>query len=111
MGITTTFISHKAEREKELWAKIKDGMTRAALAIERQAKINAEFTQGYQTGMLKSSITNKIEISGNEIIGIVGTNKDYAVPLEFGTYKMAAQPFLFPAVEQTKSQVAGFLKE
>ena len=40
----------------------------------------------------------------------VGVNTNYAVHLEFGTAKMAARPFLFPAYELHKPAILAALK-
>ena len=98
--------SYKLERFEEISKKLTSGLAKAVLVVERQAKINADFTQGYQTGVLRSSITS--EVSGLE--GKVGTNKDYAPFVEFGTSKMGAQPFLFPALEEKKNEIMELLK-
>ncbi len=110
-------------------AKIKDGsiiglIGRAALAVERQAKINASGRPGprVQSNRLRSSITTGIE---SYTQAKVGTNVYYAPYVEFGhanrvgkeriafffTYAMRprtpAYPFLYPAVEQCKGQLEG----
>lgn len=48
------------------------------------------------TGRLRSSITH--EVDGKESVSI-GSDVEYAIYQEMGTSKMAAQPFLKPAVE------------
>jgi len=50
------------------------------------------------TGRLRASITHEVCKESNQIIGLVGTNVEYAPHLEFGTNKMAARPFLRPAL-------------
>lgn len=49
------------------------------------------------TGELKSSIDK------NE--GGLGVSADHALPIEFGTFKMPAQPFIRPAFEEMKKVV------
>lgn len=62
------------------------------------------------TGRLRASITHEVRKESNQIIGLVGTNVEYAPHLEFGTNKMAARPFLRPAlynnVPEIKRQIA-----
>jgi len=53
------------------------------------------------TGRLRASIsfhtyTNYVD---------VGTNVEYAAPLEFGTSKMAARPFLRPALQRNQREI------
>ena len=120
----------KSLSENNILAKI-------ALSIERQAKINASGRPGpkVQTGRLRASIMTEVSPDGKE--AYVGTNVQYAVPLEFGhvvlvgkgsrggltrnTRKMnplsigqrmvPAYPFLGPSVDQVMAsgEAAGVL--
>lgn len=107
MAGLTTFISHKAERQKEIIQKLLTGMGKAVLIVERQAKEDCPV----DTGRLRSSIASKVETAGEDITGIIGTNVDYASHVEYGTSKRPATPFLFPAVEKQKSSIAEALKD
>jgi len=98
---------------------------RAALIIERQAKINATGRPGpkVQTGRLRASITpEKID----DYTARVGTNVFYAPFVEFGHKQTPGQfvpplkkrlvksfapayPFLGPTIEQTKSEMGDFM--
>ena len=53
------------------------------------------------TGKLRASITPVIE---SWAAGYIGTNTHYAPYVEFGTKKMAAQPFLEPAFLEGRKQ-------
>ena len=55
------------------------------------------------TGLLRASITPVIE---SWAAGYVGTNTHYAPYVEYGTRKMAAQPFLEPAYEEGRRQAS-----
>lgn len=59
------------------------------LTAEKYAK---EITP-VDTGRLRNSITH--EVDGKEVY--IGTNVEYAPPVEYGTVKQKAQPFLRPA--------------
>jgi HK97 gp10 family phage protein len=52
------------------------------------------------TGRLKGTINIEPKRLANKYILGVGT--DYGVYVEFGTYKMNAQPFMRPALKQVK---------
>jgi HK97 gp10 family phage protein len=54
-----------------------------------------------QTGYLRSSIHSESVSTGKEAQIIVGA--EYGRFVEYGTYKMAAQPFLNPALEADKA--------
>ena len=58
------------------------------------------------TGTLKGSInweTNEVE--GDNIVGIVGSNVEYALYQELGTSRMSAQPYLMPALHINKDAI------
>lgn len=52
-------------------------------------------------GELRKSITSRIDGT----TGTVGTNKEYAAYVEFGTWKMEEQPYLVPALKSKQSEV------
>jgi len=58
-------------------------------------------------GRLKQSITHQVEVAEKEVIGRVGTNVEYARALELGFEgkgrKLAARPYLRPALEKNKT--------
>lgn len=111
---------------------LEDGMELATLAVERQAKLNAP----KETGVLRDSITSKVESSGTTIEGTIYTTLDYAPYVEYGTglfaesggrkdvpwyYKdfkgdwhstsgMKPQPYLRPALRQAKDEVVQAIK-
>lgn len=70
-------------------------LQRRALQVERAAKQLCPV----DTGRLRSSITNEIGQDGEGLVAVIGTNVEYAPYVELGTSKMAAQPFLLPALE------------
>ena len=49
------------------------------------------------TGQLRQSITSAVVGTGKESVVVVGA--EYGAYVEFGTYKMPARPFLYPAVQ------------
>ncbi len=106
-GTSVKFTSHATERLQEINQQIEKGMTKACVLVERDAKKNAPI----DTGRLRNSITHRLETETGQIIGIVGTNVEYASFQEFGTSKMAAQPFLFPALEANRDKIKDTLKE
>lgn len=109
-------------------------MNTAVSIVHSQAKENANFSQGYQTGELKSSIHFSVtKVKGGEI-GKVYTNNDHAIFVEFGTgqrgngsypyageaniklaYKtdwagMKAQPFMYPAYKTHEKTIKSLFK-
>ena len=110
-------VQQAAEEVVDKIARSGSLVARAALVIERQAKINATGRPGprVRTGRLRSSITT--EVLSPELAR-VGTNVYYAPFVEFGHYTggsrkfgvsfghmTPAYPFLGPTIEQTKDEV------
>jgi len=99
---------------KEMRAKAVKNMSKACLFLE--GDINKSLTgkspsapgepPGKITGTLGRGITHEVEKKPDSVVGRVGTNIIYAVPLEFGTSTMAARPFMRPGLERNKERVA-----
>ncbi len=106
-GTSVKITSYREIRLKEISAQLKQNMTKCCLLVERDAKTNAPV----DTGRLRSSITNRLEVEEKKLVGIVGTRVEYASYQEFGTHKMPAQPFLFPALESNKERIRELLKQ
>ena len=56
-------------------------------------------------GSLLATLDSMEERWTTEVTYVVGTNVEYAVHVEFGTSRMAAQPYLRPAAERTNRQL------
>ena len=76
---------------------ISKALEASALVVEGEAKALTPV----DTGNLRNSITHEVE--KNE--ARVGTNVEYAPFVELGTVKMAAQPYLNPALEMNKGNI------
>jgi len=64
------------------------------------------------TGRLVNSISQDVVREGRNFVGRVIASTDYAIHLEFGTSKMAARPFLQPALRTNSKKIrAIFVKE
>lgn len=61
---------------------------------------NAVFTRGYSTGQTRRSINMSVEDGGMTVVSKPTT--EYASYVEYGTRKMAAQPFVKPSFEAQK---------
>lgn len=60
------------------------------------------------TGNLRNSI-GRSDVHDNQID--VGTNVEYAINVELGTYKQGAQPYLGPALKGKQEAISAILKE
>lgn len=81
-----------------------DGGPIVADLVKRTIRVHNRAKQlcPVDTGNLRSSISFRIEHVGATTVGVVGTNVEYAPYVEYGTRRMAAQPFLRPALEAAK---------
>ncbi len=75
----------------------------AAHVILRQSKLNTPV----DTGNLRNS--QYIDNQGDKVYLVV--NAKYAAYVEYGTEKMAAKPYLRPAIEGTKDEFLRVMKE
>ncbi len=73
-----------------------DDLAEGALIIAQQAENNCPV----DTGFLRSTVF--VREAGNDVE--IGFEAHYASYVEFGTYKMAAQPYLRPAFDQAELQ-------
>ena len=87
--------SHVGEVKAELRNRIPTILE--ALGIEAEGNAVTEITElgAVDTGRLRGSITHAVDDDS----AIVGTNVEYGVYVEMGTYKMASRPFLRNAIE------------
>jgi len=82
-------------------------VNKAAVLVES----NAKRLSPVDTGALRSSIKTESSRLSTKATSTVGTSLEYGVYQEFGTVNMKAQPFLHPAVTQSKSKIAQIAKE
>jgi len=90
--------------EKEADRNMITALKAAGLIIQNDAKKRAP----YLTGNLKRSIHTE-EVSKNEVR--VGTNVEYAIHQEYGTKKMAARPYLRPALDENRDKILAKFKQ
>lgn len=80
----------------------------AAMPIENDAKILCP----YRTGNLRRSIHTEIEEEADKfIVAEIGTNVEYAKPVEFGTGRRKAKPYLRPAFDNNKTNAVNTAKD
>ncbi len=59
------------------------------------------------TSELRQSVTASVKGEGRNMAGTVGSKAKHALPLEFGTRKMAARPWLRISLEKTLLKLKG----
>lgn len=76
-------------------------MEKAAAELQREIQTRAPVA----TGRLRDSYQVDIKKKGGTIVGRVHTSVPYGVHQEYGTYKMAAQPHVRPALESQRESI------
>ena len=61
--------------------------------------------------MIHHSLYRSINSKAEGMSAEVGTNVEYAMYQEFGTYKMVAHPYLIPAMEESEAEVCDIMKK
>lgn len=81
---------------------IKESMTQASPPSSRPGS-----PPGVRTGSLRRSFTTRpAKRLGSRVVLALGTNTKYARPLEYGTRKMAARPFMRPALSDPAARAS-----
>jgi HK97 gp10 family phage protein len=93
----------KTEAVKKAVTNEVRALTESALIVEGAAKANCPV----DTGNLRSSINHKVDATTAQ----VGTNVEYSEYVEYGTSKMAAQPYLRPALDSNIEAIKRVMKE
>lgn len=93
---------------KALPEQIEQALTAIGLTAETYAKKDCPV----DTGRLRNSITHAVD-SGEQAV-YIGTNVEYAAPVELGTSRSRARPYLRPAAtghrEEYKALAEGALR-
>lgn len=108
------FSINEVEYRQLLRGPVVRDLIRRAIRVEGQAKVNASSLSpsepgegpGVVTGLLRGSITWRPGIDGQSPYVDVGSAVEYAPFLELGTARMAARPFLRPALEAARVTTA-----
>lgn len=76
-------------------------ITKATQLVQRTARDMAPKDTGYLSRSIKRETYGK----GTGVVGRVYTTTEYAPYQEFGTYKMEAHPFMFPALQRHRKDI------
>jgi HK97 gp10 family phage protein len=71
-------------------------LARIAAKVETAAKTRCPV----DTGRLRSSINWRMELEGDKLVAIIGTNVEYAIYVHEGTKYMPGRPFLLEGLHQ-----------
>lgn len=77
-------------------------LEQALIAIGLTAESYAKADCPVDTGRLRNSITNAVEVGEQSVY--IGSNVEYAAFVELGTSRMKARPYLKPAATQHNAE-------
>jgi len=83
---------------EEVKEKLANSISEAFESAATEIEIAAQTECPVDTGNLQESIRHETTNEGEEHSAQVGTDVEYGLYVELGTKKMAAQPFLRPAL-------------
>ena len=93
---------------EQVAAALNSAIARALTMIGQQAEGNAKLVCPTDTGRLKNSITNQIDMDENAVY--IGTNVEYAPYVELGTRRQDPHPYLKPAAADHGDEYRAILK-
>ena len=98
-----------AMRMSALAERMEQATRRACRRIVAEAAANvatyAKKIAPVDTGVLRDGITPAQEDGSDGMTWEVGDNIEYAIPVEYGTKRRAATPFMRPALENERTKI------
>jgi len=103
-------ISVDTTKLNEIIAKLPANRDKIVKAVAFEVLREAQQKAPVDTGALKANADVNTKYAGDGIMS-VEFYQEYAPYVELGTYKMAARPFLKPAVEAGEKKLVSLIKE
>lgn len=108
IGDFDVIIETREDNAKQIANSMNQAMAKALSEIGLMAEGYAKQQCPVDTGRLRNSITNTLNVEGKEVY--IGTNVEYAPYVELGTSSQKAQPFLRPAAADHANQYRSILE-
>lgn len=113
-GKLRSLVTVLADSQRVVGAQLKIAVTASVLDVQSQAAINSP----YRRGVLRKSISHKVESSSNETVGFVGSNLEYARIQELGgqtgrNHATTIRPkrYLTRSIESNKQKISARLNK
>ena len=103
-------VSVDTTKLNEIIAKLPANRDKIVKAVAFEVLREAQQKAPVDTGALKANADVNTKYAGDGIMS-VEFYQEYAPYVELGTYKMAARPFLTPAVEAGEKKLVSLIKE
>lgn len=107
MKLATEIVYRTAHAKRPMMSKAqmkKEGRTR------RVSDPNAKLGVPVRTGELQASIKREVVRRDGRLVGRVWTDKFYGPFMEFGTSRVAARPFMRPALFEQNDKIKSIFK-
>lgn len=105
---SSTLVEVRENNAEQIEAAMDKAIAKALTMIGQKAEGNAKAICPVDTGRLRNSITNAIDVEANAVY--VGTNVEYAPDVELGTIGMHPHPYLRPAAADHADEYRTILK-
>ncbi|MFL0361807.1 HK97-gp10 family putative phage morphogenesis protein [Pseudobacillus sp. 179-B 2D1 NHS] len=105
------FENHFDRVREEIQKNVERSLEAIGQYVKGESKLRApvgEYKNGRVGGRLRDSINHKVDINSKSVQ--IGTDVEYGVYVEKGTYKMNAQPYLTPAAEENLDNIQRILE-
>ena len=93
---------------QQVEAALNSAIAKALTMIGQQAEGYAKLMCPVDTGRLRNSITNQIDLQANAVY--IGTNVEYGPYVELGTSRRHPHPYLKPAAADHAAEYRAILK-
>ena len=103
-------VSVDTTKLNEIIAKLPANRDKIVKAVAFEVLREAQQKAPVDTGALRANADVNTKYAGDGIVN-VEFHQEYAPYVELGTYKMAARPFLTPAVEAGEKKLVSLIKE
>lgn len=98
-----TFLRNVGKKPKEAQKAVDQVLNRSSLRVERGAKFYAPWDTGWMSNTIYSA---PVALMSYKVV----SPAHYSMYVELGTRKMAAQPFMMPALEAEYPKLTGELQ-
>ena len=105
---SASLVEIRENNAAQVEAAIDQAIARAITMIGQQAEGYAKLMCPVDTGRLRNSITNQIDLQENAVY--IGTNVEYGLYVELGSSSRSPHPYLKPAASEHGDEYRAILK-
>lgn len=98
------------ECSKNIVTEMDKAILASCLVVQSRAKQTPDYVP-VDTGLLRQSISHRVEDENGQPVGYVGTSVEYADAVENGTSKRAPVRFLARALDDSRSRIESIISK